>query len=106
MNFSIAVSLSGLILFAAFTMSAYYTGISRIEEIFPDVTAPGSLGIIAYFSGILIPLIAYLYMKSVGKNREVSWMSAMGYFLWVLFMTSWFTFAHVGANSAVGPQNF
>ena len=105
MNPSIVISLFGLIIFAVSTISAYYTGTPRIEEIFPKVSPPGSSGIVAYFLGILIPLVAYLYFKLMGKTRQVSWLTVGGYFLWVLLMTSWFTFAHVGDNSGVGSQS-
>lgn len=77
-------------------MVAYYSGIGRFEEVFPVKPTEGASGIIMYFFLILLPLVTYLLFKKDTKDTRISGMTIAGFFFWVLFITSWITFAHLG----------
>lgn len=98
------ISLLGFFLFAIFTIAAYYSGVGRFEEVFPVKPVEGASGIIMYFFLILLPLVTYLFLKKDSKTVRVSGMTIAGFFFWVLFITSWITFAHLGKVTGTGGQ--
>lgn len=106
MNPSIVISLLGTLVFAIFTILAYYTGLPRIEEIFPATPEPGALGFVFYYASILIPLLGYLFFKYDSKNGQISAGTIAGYFFWVLFVTAWFTFGHLSDSYGTSSQRF
>lgn len=106
MSPSIIISLLGTFVFAVFTIFAYYTGLPRIEDIFPAIPKPGALGFIFYYFMILLPISGYLYFKYDSKNRSIGSTSIIAYFLWVLFVTAWFTFGQLDTSYGSTGQRF
>jgi hypothetical protein len=106
MSPSIIISLLGTSVFAIFTIIAYYTGIPRIEDVFPAIPKPGALGFIFYYVMILVPISGYLFFKYDSKNRNISGASVISYFLWVLFVTAWFTFGQLDTSYGSSGQRF
>lgn len=106
MSPSIIISLLGTFVFAVFTIFAYYTGLPRIEEVFPAIPKPGALGFIFYYVMILVPITGYLFFKYDSKNRSIGSTSVIAYFLWVLFVTAWFTFGQLDTSYGSTGQRF
>jgi hypothetical protein len=106
MSPSIIISLLGTSVFAIFTIFAYYTGIPRIEDVFPAIPKPGALGFIFYYAMILVPITGYLFFKYDSKNQNIRCASVISYFLWVLFVTAWFTFGQLDTSYGSSGQRF
>jgi len=101
MNPSIIAGIIGIAVYAAFTMMSYYLGMSRLESVFPANASPETVGIITYFLTIITPLAAYLFFKVKKTDAKISAWAVSGFFLWVVFLTSWMTFAHIDGGAAL-----
>lgn len=106
MNLSIIVSLAGITIFSIFTIASYYLGMPRIESVFPAITDPAASGILAYLTAIVFPFASFLIAKRLNGSLKISSSLVVGFFFWVVFVTSWMTFGHIQGGGISASQRF